>query len=615
MALSGLLVAVAVSRVVITPATGGPAVPAWPGVALLIAAIGLLLAGVTAGDALTRPVTASAGTGGTARRGPRTLRGAGVAALSLLACSAPALAAAAWVTSGVRGPVGPVSGPVVPAVVSVSSTSGLQLRTLVLRSAGSQVSYSLQRGASPSLGDPDLAPAPAAQRSLNMTVAALVAPNGGEAVDQGQQLADFDIGFVLLPAPVNQNLARLLNSVAGLRPVSATSAFDLWRVTGLAARVRVVEPNGTVVAVPSGPVGVSGAAVPAAGGTIELAEPAGGWAATLNGQPLTSVPSSAGGWAQAFRLPAGGGVLSISHSQTGRDLLLVLELALVAVVAALALPGSRGPAEDGAPAASASRAASGTRAAGQAAEGGPRGGRRARGHSGRAARQRRDRDAVPAGPRPRGRRAGTGKPPAGQAGRRRSATADAAAGRTPAEGGPGPRAAWPAEEPPGTGPGPRAAWPDEPAKAGAGQRVPWPAEEPGSRGRVAGRRTGRAGGLAGRRTGRAGGLAGRGSGRARGLAGRGSGRARGLAGRGSGRPGGLADRGAGPAGRRAQEPVRQLAAARRGRVLALPALPGAGQLAGAAAAAAELAGRARRPARPAPARPRQPPPAARAGRR
>ena len=273
LALSGLLAAVAVSRVVITPATGGPAVPAWPGVALLIAAIGLLLAGVTAGDALTRPVTASAGTGGTARRGPRTLRGAGVAALSLLACSAPVLAAAAWVTSGVRGPVGPVSGPVVPAVVSVSSTSGLQLRTLVLRSAGSQVSYSLQRGASPSLGDPDLAPAPAAQRSLNMTVAALVAPNGGEAVDQGQQLADFDIGFVLLPAPVNQNLARLLNSVAGLRPVSATSAFDLWRVTGLAARVRVVEPNGTVVAVPSGPVGVSGAAVPAAGGTIELAEP------------------------------------------------------------------------------------------------------------------------------------------------------------------------------------------------------------------------------------------------------------------------------------------------------------------------------------------------------
>ena len=483
LALSGFLVAVAVSRVVITPATGGPAVPAWPGVALLIAAIGLLLAGVTAGDALTRAVSGSAGTGGgAARRGPRTVRGAGAAALSLVACSAPVLAAAAWVTGGVRGPVGPVSSPVVPAVVSVSSTSGLQLRTLVLRSAGGQVSYSLQRGASPSLGDPDLAPAASAQRSLSMTVAALVAPNGGEAVDQGQQLADFDIGFVLLPAPVNQNLARLLNSVAGLRPVSATSAFDLWRVTDLAARVRVVEPSGTVVAVPSGPVGVFGAAVPAAGGTIELAEPAGGWAATLNGRPLTSVPSSAGGWAQAFRLPAGGGVLSVSHSQTGRDLLLVLELALVAMVAVLALPGSRSPAEDAAPAASRSQAASGTRAAGQAAEGGPRGGRRARGRTGRAARQRRDRDTGPARPRLRGGRAGAGQPPAGQAGRRRSATADAAAGRTAADGGPGPRAAWPAEEPPGAGPGPRAAWPGEPAEAGPGQRAPWPADEPAGTG-------------------------------------------------------------------------------------------------------------------------------------
>ena len=101
----------------------------------------------------------------------------------------------------------------------------------MLRSAGSQVSYSLQRGASPPLGDPDLAPAPAAQRALATAVAALVAPNGGEAVNQGQELAQFDIGFVLLPAPVNQDLARLLDGVAGLRPVSSTPAFDLWRLS------------------------------------------------------------------------------------------------------------------------------------------------------------------------------------------------------------------------------------------------------------------------------------------------------------------------------------------------------------------------------------------------
>ena len=472
-ALSGLAIAVAVSRVMITPPAGGPAVSAWPGVALLIAAMGLLLAGVTAGEALLRGDRLSAATpggsgkkGGSGPRGPRTLHGIGVVVLAAVACSTPVLAAASWVTSGVRGPVAPVSGPVVPAVVTAAPDSGLQLRTLVLRPDGSQVSYSLQRGTSPSLGDPDLAPAPAAQSALNTAVAALVAPNGGEAVDQSQQLAQFDIGFVLLPAPVNQNLARLLNGVAGLQPVSATPAFDVWRLSGLAARVRVVEPSGTVVAVPSGAIGVSGAPAPAAGGTLELAEPAGGWEATLNGKPLAPVASPAGSWAQAFRLPPGGGVLTISRNQTARDLVLLLELVAVAVVAALALPGSRTLAEASAPAAAGARAAGGARPAGDAAEGaGVPPGRRTHGHGGRAARgPRRDRDTAP-GPRRdrRDRRDRRGR----TAPRRRPAAADTSPGGDPAPA----RAAWPGAEAAAGAPGPRAAWPgDEPA----GAQVPWP---------------------------------------------------------------------------------------------------------------------------------------------
>ena len=59
--------------------------------------------------------------------------------------------------------------------------------------------------------------------------------------------------------------------------------------------------------VASGAVGVSGASVPAAGGTLLLAEPAGGWSASVNGHALTPVASPAGSWAQAFRLPPGGG--------------------------------------------------------------------------------------------------------------------------------------------------------------------------------------------------------------------------------------------------------------------------------------------------------------------
>jgi len=496
-ALSGLLVAVALSRVVVTPGNDEPAVPAWPGAALLIAAVGLLLAGAAAGDAIPRRVRRAGGAMDSARSGGRKggggiargrgLRGAGVVLLVGIACSAPVLAAASWLAGGVRGPVGPVSGPVIPAVVSASVGNGQQQRTLVLRSAGGQVSFSLQRGVSPSLGDPDLAPVPAAQHALSTAVAALVAPDGGDAVNQAQLLAQFDIGFVLLPAPVDQNLARVLNGVSGLRPVSSTSAFALWRVTGLSARVRVVEPDRAVVAIASGPVGVSGARVPAAGGTLELAEPAGGWNATLNGRPLTPVTSPAGGWAQAFRLPAGGGVLEIGRSQIGRDLILVFELLALLVVAGLALPGARAAAEENASPAAGQRARRGGRerpaaqvapAAASAAESGadaPPGGRAggrtrdrvaARGRAGHG--QRRDRGKGPS--QRRDRRAAGKKPAAGRAGR----TSAAAAGPPPAPGLAGPGAGWPAgeaAEAPPRARAPRAA--DETAVAGAG----WPDDD------------------------------------------------------------------------------------------------------------------------------------------
>ena len=174
------------------------------------------------------------------------------------------------------------------------------------------------RDTDPLIGASELAVPPAAQRALNLSVAALTAPYGGSVQDQGRSLAQFGIGYVLLPAPINPNLARLLDGVPGLRPVSQTSALELWRVSDTSARVRVVEQGGTVVAVASGTVSVTGAKVPAAGGTLVLAEPAGAWTAALNGHPLTPLAAPVDGWAQGFRLPPGGGSLTVSHSQLTR---------------------------------------------------------------------------------------------------------------------------------------------------------------------------------------------------------------------------------------------------------------------------------------------------------
>jgi hypothetical protein len=110
-ALLGLLISVAVSRMLVTPASGGRALVAWPGISLAIAAAGLLLAAAVAADALPGQLS-----GGQWRRPA----GLGVLVLTAVAASAPLLAAGSWVASGVRGPIAKAAGPVLPPFVSGS---------------------------------------------------------------------------------------------------------------------------------------------------------------------------------------------------------------------------------------------------------------------------------------------------------------------------------------------------------------------------------------------------------------------------------------------------------------------------------------------------------------
>ena len=333
---TGLIVAAAVSRVAISEAGSTAAVRAWPGPALAIAGAGLLLAVVAAGDEVP----------GLLRAGRWRPAGLAVIALGAVACSAPALAAAHWVTSGVTGPVRPAAGTLLPEFVAVSSDTGQRLRTLVLQTAPhGGVSYLVLRDGDPLIGSQELAMPTAAEQVLSKTVATLTAPSGSAVTDQGRALAGFGIGYVLLPAPVNAGLARLLDDVPGLRPVSATLDFELWRVVGTTARVTVTQSGGAVVPVASGQVSVTAARAPSAGGTLMLAEPAGGWSATLNGHPLTPLAAPVNGWAQGFRLPAGGGSLSVSHTNFGRTAVVALEGLAVLVVIGLGLPGSRAAAE------------------------------------------------------------------------------------------------------------------------------------------------------------------------------------------------------------------------------------------------------------------------------
>ena len=338
-ALAGLAIALVVSRVRVTPPQGGPAVSAWPGVAMAVAAVGLLLAATPVVEAAGRAIGRTPGlpAGRPPRAAQRTLAVLG----GLAAVSAPLLAAGYWLAAGVQGPVTAAGPQILPAFVAASSSGPDRGRTLILRRTGGVLSYTVLRNTDPVLGEPELTEPAAATRALGGVVAVLDAVSGGDTGDAGQALSQFDIGYVLLPAPVDQSLAHQLDQAAGLVPLARAPAYDLWQVAGPVARVRVISADGTVVPVPSGPTGVRTVVAPGTSGTLVLAEAAGGWSATLDGRPLARLAEPVDGWAQGFVLPAGGGLLVITRDETARDVSLACEAAAVLVVFALALPGTR----------------------------------------------------------------------------------------------------------------------------------------------------------------------------------------------------------------------------------------------------------------------------------
>ena len=351
----GYLLAVIVSRTTVVPGAGR----VWPGTALAVTALGLLIAAAPAAEwlfGLTRSSgSSSASASSVASSSPAgsgLSRGTGsraALAVTVLAAAAtvPVLAAAFWVTGGVRGPVARVSQPLLPAFVAASSGGPGQYRTLVLRPAPGGVAFSVLRDGDPYLGEPELTGYGPADQALSRQVAALTARDGADSGDPGQTLGSFGIHWVLLPGPVSQVLERRLDAASGLVPLSRSAAYDLWQVGGTADRARVIAPDGTVTPVASRPDDVSGAPVPASGGTLVLAEPYGGWTARLNGTALRPLPAPVGGWAQGFVLPKGGGTVSISRSGLARDLSLMLEVVALLVIGVLAIPGKRDdPAEE-----------------------------------------------------------------------------------------------------------------------------------------------------------------------------------------------------------------------------------------------------------------------------
>ncbi|GAA4091136.1 glycosyltransferase [Actinomadura miaoliensis] len=309
----GLLTAILISAATVTK--GADSAPAWPGVALTFAAAGILLAAAVAvrraAEVLGRHLVATAAGG----------------LIGVAAVATPLLAAGAWVLNGAEGPVGHV-----PHTVPLFVNAPTGPRTLVLhREDDGRVSYTVLRGTEPSLGENET-PGPDHLQDL---VAAMAAGRVGD----GPRLTRMGIQYVLVPRPARDALTPVLDANPELTRLNRTGAYGVWRLQPSAGRLMLLDGR-NITPLPSDHTNARVRIPPGNGPrTLLLAEPAdGGWRATLDGRDLKG--KTVDGWAQAYDIPASGGMFDLSRSMILRHTWVALQAVAVLVVAALALPGT-----------------------------------------------------------------------------------------------------------------------------------------------------------------------------------------------------------------------------------------------------------------------------------
>lgn len=327
--LFGLLGAILVSAATVSSgALGADSARAWPSVAILMAAGGLLLAATAAVQRAAEVLV-----------GKDFIYRAGGAVVAVVALSTPLLAAGSWVVTGAPGPLREVGPDVVPAFIGATAGGAVQPRTLVLVQGSGrpkeQVAYTVLRGSAPMLGDSETPTSANAARRMKSLVGELAAGHG-----DGRALARMGIQFVLVPRPGKDPLTAVMDAAPDLTRLSRTNEFALWRLVPSAGRLMLLEGQ-TITPLPIGEL--DGAVRIPSGGpgrTLLLAEPAdGGWQASLDGSSVRS--RVVDGWAQGYDVPAAGGRFELSHGMWWRHFWLVVQAIGLAFVAVLALPGGQ----------------------------------------------------------------------------------------------------------------------------------------------------------------------------------------------------------------------------------------------------------------------------------
>jgi hypothetical protein len=327
LAAAGIGAGLVVARVTAPTGTAAGRQPGWPGLPTALAAVGLLIANLVAGEDARRVLSRHS----FSWRQPIAVLAAGAAA------AMPVAAAAAWVGRGAAHPLHRSTAAVLPAFVAADAGTGARPRTLVLRPLpDGAIAIAVVRADTPRFGDLDNVAAVPADPALVSAVHGLFAGQSNAAVGV---LAQRDIRYLLAPSP-SPLVTRALDAATDIEPVASGQGLALWQVRRPTARVSITSGN-TVTALPSGAVGARAVLRPGPPGRrLLLAEAASSqWRVTVAGRPLPTLTT--GGGLQGFALPESGGRLLLDRAQGSRPRWLWTELGVLVLLLFLAAPPTR----------------------------------------------------------------------------------------------------------------------------------------------------------------------------------------------------------------------------------------------------------------------------------
>jgi hypothetical protein len=357
--LLGAAAVVLLTRLPMRPLAGGDPRSGFTGGALLFAGCGLLwmvLIGGRTGEPTRRWIGSrwTAIPWGNAQRGKawgKTVSAMPWVGVAVLSAAAVAVGTSGPLTSG--APAGlPVLAPSLAAELARADTS-----VLVIGAPGEPVRLTRSRTAR--FGDDDIAPLRATGARLERVAAALRAGQPGETSAAIANVAAAGVQFVVLPTaaqgaralaaagPLARAAPRTADGRPVLRVVRPVSGAELLG-PALAEQARSgasppIEPGVSGVLAPAQPPGVAVRVAPGADGRLLVVaandEP--GWQASVDGRPVLVVR----GWGHQVAIPVRGtpAEVRVGRSDLARTALLLIEGALLLLVAGTALPSRRRP--------------------------------------------------------------------------------------------------------------------------------------------------------------------------------------------------------------------------------------------------------------------------------